>query len=105
MLNEYELTGRARTHVVQYQEPRFAVQVEVGEEILAMRDKARCNGIDLVPCSSFKDFRTQLRIWNGKFTGKKPLYDIEARVRDSGSLTCRQSPLLSPLAADNRCWP
>ena len=86
-LNEWELTGRARTHVVQFETPRFAAQREAGEAFLAMRAEARRAGIDLVPFSTFRDHRTQLRIWNGKFTGKKPLYDIEGKRRDFSSLS------------------
>jgi len=33
---------------MQYQEPRFAAQTEVGNAFLAMREKARRDGIDLV---------------------------------------------------------
>ncbi|TDY21990.1 LAS superfamily LD-carboxypeptidase LdcB [Paraburkholderia sp. BL6665CI2N2] len=86
-LDERELTGRTRTHVVQFSEPRFAVQPEVGKAFLAMRADARRAGIDLLPYSSFRDFHAQLRIWNGKFSGKKPLYDIDGRPRDFGSLS------------------
>ncbi|MFC4922674.1 hypothetical protein [Delftia deserti] len=35
-----------------------------------MRNDAKKAGIDLLPFSTFRDFRTQLRIWNGKFSGK-----------------------------------
>jgi LAS superfamily LD-carboxypeptidase LdcB len=64
MLNELELTGRSRTHVVQLAEPRFAAQREAADAFLEMREAARRDGIDLQPYSSFRDFRTQLRIWN-----------------------------------------
>lgn len=86
-LDERELTGRSRMHVVQFADPRFAVQREVGDAFLAMRSDARKVGIDLVPYSSFRDFRTQLRIWNGKYSGKKPLYDMQGRPRDFSLLT------------------
>jgi len=89
-LNEFEITGRSRTHVVQFEEPRFAAQREAGEAFLAMRAQARHAGIDLVPFSTFRDYRTQLRIWNGKFTGKKPLYDIEGKPRDFLTLSARE---------------
>jgi LAS superfamily LD-carboxypeptidase LdcB len=87
MLNELELTGRSRTHVFQFSEFRFAAQREAGEAFLAMRADAGLVGIDLLPYSAFRDFRTQLRIWNGKFSGKKPLYDIEGKVRDFAALS------------------
>ncbi len=87
MLNELELTGRDRTHVVQLLEPRFAAQPEVASAFMAMREAAGRDGIDLLPVSSFRDFRTQLRIWNGKFSGRKPLYDMQGRARDFTLLT------------------
>ncbi|NPC58497.1 M15 family metallopeptidase [Caenimonas sp. S4] len=91
MLNELELTGRARTHVVQFHEPtRFAAQREVGEAFLEMQAAAAKDGIDIVPVSSFRDFQTQLRIWNNKFSGKRPLYDIHGVSRDFNSLTPTQ---------------
>jgi hypothetical protein len=45
MLNEFELTGRARTHVAQFVEPRFAAMQEVGEAFLAMREGAKKAGM------------------------------------------------------------
>jgi LAS superfamily LD-carboxypeptidase LdcB len=86
MLNEYEITGRARTHVFQFSEPRFAAQQEAGEAFLAMRAEASRAGFDLTPFSTFRDYRTQLRIWNGKFSGKKPLYDMQGNTRDFSKL-------------------
>lgn len=85
-LDDFELTGRVRTHIVQFTNPRFAAQREAGEAFLAMRDDAKQAGIDLLPFSSFRDFKTQLRIWNAKFIGKKPLYDMEGKVRDFSAL-------------------
>ena len=90
LLNEMELTGRTRTHVIQFSEPRFAAQREAGEAFLAMRADAKHAGIDLAPFSSFRDFQTQLRIWNDKFTGKKPLYDMEGKPREFSSLSPTQ---------------
>ena len=75
MLTDLELTGRTRSHVVQYTAPRFAAQPQAAEAFLAMRAAAQKDGIDMQPFSTFRDFNTQLRIWNHKFAGKKPLYD------------------------------
>ncbi len=90
MLNELEVTGRSRTHVVQILEPRFAAQPEVAHAFLAMRAAAALDGFNLQPFSTFRDYETQLRIWNNKFTGKRPLYDLDGNVRDFGSLTEQQ---------------
>lgn len=88
-MNELELTGRARTHVVELNQPRCVLHYEVVASFLAMRDAAAYDGIDLVACSSFRDFDTQLAIWNRKWAGERPLYARNgelidrARVSDS----------------------
>jgi LAS superfamily LD-carboxypeptidase LdcB len=87
MFNELEITGRARTHVVQILEPRFAAHKQVVEAFLAMRAAAALDGFDIIPFSSFRDYDTQLRIWNHKYTGRKPLYDRDGKVRDFAALT------------------
>jgi LAS superfamily LD-carboxypeptidase LdcB len=74
-MNELELTGRARTHVIELTQPRCALHYEAATSFLAMRDAAAAAGIDLIPRSSFRDFDTQLAIWNSKWAGERPLYD------------------------------
>jgi len=74
-MNELELTGRARTHIVELTQPRCALHYEAATSFLAMRDAAAGVGIDLVPRSSFRDFDAQLGIWNRKWAGERPLYD------------------------------
>jgi LAS superfamily LD-carboxypeptidase LdcB len=81
MFNAFEITGRARTHVVQNDEPRFAAHRDVVAAFLDMRKAAAADGIELHPFSTFRDYSTQLRIWNNKFAGKKPLYDSDGVVR------------------------
>ncbi|MHC8361904.1 M15 family metallopeptidase [Pseudomonas sp. LS2P72] len=90
MLNDLELTGRSRTHIAQYYEPRFAAQPEAATAFLDMRSDALRAGIDLLPYSSFRDFRTQLRIWNSKFSGAKPLFDINGKARDFTRLSASE---------------
>lgn len=87
MLTDLELTGRTRSHVMQYAAPRFAAQPQAAEAFLSMRAAAQKDGIDMQPFSTFRDFNTQLRIWNHKFAGKKPLYDEYGRVRDRSAMS------------------
>lgn len=90
MLNESEVTGCSRTHIVQILKPRFAAQPVVVQAFLAMHAAAAVDGFNLHPFSTFRDYDTQLRIWNDKFMGKRPLYDFEGNIRDFSSLTERQ---------------
>jgi LAS superfamily LD-carboxypeptidase LdcB len=54
---------------------------------LAMREAALKDGIDLLPCASFRPLDAQVRIWNRKFAGEAPLHDMDGRARDFASLT------------------
>jgi len=85
-MNQFELTGRARTHVVDIERPRCALHYEAAASYFAMRDAAADCGIDLVATSSFRDFERQLAIWNGKWRGERALLDRQGRPLDVASL-------------------
>jgi len=80
-MNDLELTGRARSHVVDLQDPRCALHYEAIASFLAMRDAAASAGIQLAAGSSFRDFATQLAIWNRKWSGERPILDRQGQVR------------------------
>jgi len=79
-MNELELTGRARTHIIELQNPACLLHYEVVAAFLSMRDAAACDGIELLARSSFRDFDAQLAIWNRKWRGERPILDREGRV-------------------------
>jgi LAS superfamily LD-carboxypeptidase LdcB len=86
-MNELELTGRARTHIVDVDDPGCALHRDTVQPFLEMRAAALSAGIDLVPISSFRDFEHQRRIWNDKYRGKRALYDRSGRALDHGTLS------------------
>ena len=86
MMNELELTGRARTHIVEMQQPTCLLHYEAVASFLAMRDAAAHEGIDLVARSTFRDFDTQMLIWNRKWQGERPLLDRQGKQIDRASL-------------------
>jgi LAS superfamily LD-carboxypeptidase LdcB len=61
--------------------------VHVVAPFLNLRRAALQDGIDLVPVSSFRDFARQLAIWNGKFSGERPLLDAAGQAIDPLSLS------------------
>jgi LAS superfamily LD-carboxypeptidase LdcB len=97
-MNELELTGRARSHIVELSEPQCALHYEAATSFLAMREAASSAGIDLRPRSSFRDFDTQLTIWNRKWTGERPLYDRQ------GTLLAREQIPDTQLVDAILCW-
>ena len=85
-MNELELTGRARTHIVEIDQPRCALHYQVVASFLAMREAAARSAIDLQAVSSFRDFDRQVVLWNRKWRGERPLHDRSGRVIDQATL-------------------
>jgi len=87
MLDELELTGRARTHVVQHDELGGALHMAAVDAFRALRETAAGDGIDVAIASAFRDFASQRRIWDLKFRGERPLYDANGVQREFERLT------------------
>jgi LAS superfamily LD-carboxypeptidase LdcB len=89
-VNEGELTGQARTHISAVADPACLLHAQVVTPFLNLRRAAQADGIDLVPMSSFRDFARQLVIWNGKFSGERPMYDAGGALLEAGALTAME---------------
>ena len=81
-MNADELTGRVPTHIAQLPDPQCALHAQAIAPFLSMRRAARADGFDLKPISGFRDFSRQLAIWNGKFTGERPMLDASGGLID-----------------------
>jgi LAS superfamily LD-carboxypeptidase LdcB len=68
------------------QHPGCLLHYEVVASFFAMRDAAASAGIDLIARSSFRDFDTQLSIWNRKWQGERPILDRQGRALDRAAL-------------------
>jgi LAS superfamily LD-carboxypeptidase LdcB len=98
-MNELELTGRARTHIVQLEDPPAMLHYESATSFLAMRAAAAAEaGIDLRPVSSFRDFDRQVLLWNRKWRGERPLYDRQGGLLEHAALD--ESELVNAIL----CW-
>ncbi|HVO48729.1 MAG TPA: M15 family metallopeptidase [Steroidobacteraceae bacterium] len=79
MLNSFELTGRAATHVREVSGTGWRLEARTGEAALALRKAAAAVGIELVVVSGFRDFARQAAIWSEKYSGRRPLFDRAGR--------------------------
>jgi LAS superfamily LD-carboxypeptidase LdcB len=79
-VNDAELTGQVRTHIVDVPEPACALHKNVVAPFASLRRAALNDGFDIVPVSSFRDFSRQLSIWNAKFSGERPVYDAAGQL-------------------------
>lgn len=86
-MNDGELTGQVRTHIAAVPDPDCALHEYVVVPFLSLRRAAQADGFDLKPQSSFRDFSRQLAIWNGKFSGQRPIVDAFGRPLDVNGLS------------------
>jgi LAS superfamily LD-carboxypeptidase LdcB len=89
-VNSAELTGRVRSHIIDVAAPECALHMHAATAFLNMRRTAAADGFDLTPISSFRDFSRQLTIWNGKFSGEKPVLDKSGRALRVAELSCME---------------
>jgi LAS superfamily LD-carboxypeptidase LdcB len=82
-----ELTGQTRRHVVAIDAPKGVVHHRIVKPLAAMRAAAAREGIDLALASTFRDFDTQVRIWNEKWTGRRALLARDGRALEAAALT------------------
>ncbi|QDX30701.1 M15 family metallopeptidase [Dickeya poaceiphila] len=89
MMSPACLTGKSDSHLVVLSKSH-RLQPEAVAAFTAMQQAARQDGFNLQPASTFRDFERQRHIWNGKFTGLRPLLDqhsqpIDALTLDEGT--------------------
>ena len=85
-MNGGELTGQVRTHIADVSDPECALHAHVVAPFLSLRRAALADGFDPVPHSSFRGFSRQLSIWNGKFSGERPMLDASGLPLDASAL-------------------
>ncbi len=87
MLSSLELTGRVRTHIIQNENPRFAVHRDVLKPYQALCSAARADGFEIEAFSAFRDFDAQLSIWNRKFKGERVIHDRNSQPLNHATMT------------------
>jgi LAS superfamily LD-carboxypeptidase LdcB len=65
------LTGRTDEHTVKLPQSDIAVHREVVPAFEKLQAAAKTAGFDLQIVSGFRDYASQLRIWNAKATGQR----------------------------------
>jgi LAS superfamily LD-carboxypeptidase LdcB len=86
-MNPAELTGRARTHLLELSDPACALHRYAATAFLGLRRAAGAAGFGLEAVSAFRDFQRQIAIWNGKFSGDRPLHDANGLLLDAQQMS------------------
>jgi LAS superfamily LD-carboxypeptidase LdcB len=84
------LTGAYEGHLEEVPGLKLRVHRGVLKPLLALQAKAHRAGFALEPVSAFRGFDSQLRIWNEKVEGKRPLLDASEKPLDPKSLSPRE---------------
>ncbi|MCZ6912440.1 MAG: M15 family metallopeptidase [Proteobacteria bacterium] len=77
MLSAAQLTGRKDSHVLPIEELGIQLHPLTAQAFLALKAMAADDGIELEAVSAFRTFNTQREIWNAKYRGDRPLYDVD----------------------------
>ncbi|MCL2893252.1 M15 family metallopeptidase [Brenneria tiliae] len=85
MITHAMLTGKNDSHLVTLS-GHHRLQPEAVIAFQALQRAAEKDGFNLQPASTFRDFNRQRLIWNGKFSGERPVMDKQGRPLDILSL-------------------
>jgi LAS superfamily LD-carboxypeptidase LdcB len=80
------LTGRSDSHIVSVGLPPVRIHREMSAAWENLVKKADAEGFKLRICSGFRDFGTQLKIWNEKVQGIRPVLDASSKQVDRTKL-------------------
>ncbi len=78
-MNVNVLFGKTRDHLVPLEGTRLLLHRDMVGDFLRLREDARAEGHDLAIASAFRDYDRQLKIWNAKASGERPLLDERER--------------------------
>jgi LAS superfamily LD-carboxypeptidase LdcB len=81
------LTGKTTDQLTPFQDGTFVVHKEMLSDITAMFAAAKADGFDLALSSSFRSFDDQVRIWNAKARGQRPVLDSNSVPVDIATKT------------------
>lgn len=84
-----QLTGQSQSHLseVVIGQKAFLVHLEVGNDLLRLKQAATQAGFNLNIASGFRDFERQKTIWNNKILGHSAILDSDSQPIDGTTLS------------------
>jgi len=81
------LLGKTREHLVPVEGTKCFIHKQAFDDFLRLKRKAYAEGIELEIISGFRDYERQLKIWNLKAKGERPLLDDSGNVLEYSQLS------------------
>ncbi|GAM62030.1 D,D-carboxypeptidase family protein [Vibrio ishigakensis] len=87
-----QLTGLCDSHLreLQLPEQKVLAHQDVANDLQAFVEAAYTEGFEFSIASGFRDFQRQKAIWDGKFSGERPIQDSQGNPLDTKSLSPEQ---------------
>ncbi len=84
------LLGKTQEHLVPLAGTKCLVHQQMLHDLLKLQQDAKKDGFDLQIASAFRDYDRQLKIWNAKAIGERPLFDDQERPLNYSELSPTQ---------------
>lgn len=84
------LTGKTEIHLIKDEPSQLLVNIGMLESLNGLRDAAASEGFHLKIESAFRGFDYQLRIWNSKAQGLRPLYNDQGIALNYNELSPKE---------------
>jgi LAS superfamily LD-carboxypeptidase LdcB len=84
-----QLTGQSDEHI-HWLSDKLGIHHQMRQAWAALCQSAATDGFELVIASGFRDFSRQLMLWNNKYSGVSPVYDLNNNVVALESLSDKQ---------------
>lgn len=81
------LLGKTQEHLVPLEGTKYLIHNRMLQDFLRLKNSAKEAGFDLQVISAFRDYDRQLKIWNAKASGERPLLDDLEKPLDYSKLS------------------
>lgn len=81
------LLGKTNEHLVPLEGTKYFIHNQMLTDFLRLQKDAREEGFDLQIASAFRDYERQLKIWNLKACGERPVLDENEKPLDISKLS------------------
>lgn len=84
------LLGKTTEHLVTLEGTKHSIHKQMLADYLKLQSAAKKEDINLQIVSAFRDYERQLKIWNAKARGERPLLDAQEKPLEFSTLTPQQ---------------
>lgn len=89
-MNTDILFGKSKEHLVSLEGTKYFINTRMVQSFMELKRSAAEAGFDLQIASAYRDYERQLKIWNSKALGERPLLDDAGNLLNYSTLSPHQ---------------